>query len=160
VPERRVENALENAYRLLSYRPRSRAELERRLRERGFDGDVLREVVERLERDRLVDDRQFARLLIEERSRIRPSGRARLAYELGAKGVPKAVAKSCLDEALPPGREAELALAAAESRLRRYAGVDPATRRRRLAAFLRRRGFAWDAVRTALRGALGCSEDE
>ncbi len=54
-------------HRLLAVRPRSRRELERRLRRRGYPEEAIREILARLEEVGLLDDGAFARQWVESR---------------------------------------------------------------------------------------------
>jgi SOS response regulatory protein OraA/RecX len=75
----------------------------------------------------------------------RPSGRRALTWELRQKGLDAetvADAAATVDDA----SEREGAMAAARSRLGRLAGADRREARRKMTAFLQRRGFAWDTI--------------
>ena len=77
-----VERAREKALSYLSYRPRSETELERYLKDKEFSDRVIEDVIERLRRVELVDDREFARFWVENRTRFRQRGRRALVVEL------------------------------------------------------------------------------
>ena len=55
------EAAKEAALRILARGPRTEREVERRLRDRGFQGDAVERAIERLRRVSLLDDRAFVR---------------------------------------------------------------------------------------------------
>lgn len=149
------QDARAAALRLLHRRLRSRAELERALRRRGYTGDDVAAVVADLMRVGWIDDVRFARAWIADRLRLRPSGGRRLAAELAARGVDRRVIHDALAAALPAAAEDELATAQAAARSRRLRGLPPVTARRRLAAWLQRRGFGTEAISRALRTVLG-----
>jgi regulatory protein len=65
---------------------------------------------------------------------------------LRQKGVAAEVAASATDEAMAGQDEEALAERLAEKRLRALSGLDVFTRRRRLYAFLARRGFSSEAI--------------
>jgi regulatory protein len=141
--------AYEAALRLLSYRPRARAELRGRLAQRAISEDVIAAVLERLSRAGLVDDNAFAELWVRERSHgAGARGTAGLGAELRAKGVDAATISSAM-EALDGERER--ALEAARVRLNRLAGLPYDAFRRRLGGFLQRRGFTYEAVQYTVR---------
>lgn len=52
--------ALQKAYRLLSLRPHSEKELEKKLREKGFPAVVIKEALEKLHDLKYLDDASFA----------------------------------------------------------------------------------------------------
>src|SRR5205085_5173838 len=83
--ERRT--ARDAAMTLLGYRDRSAREVERRLLRKGFEPEVVAEVIEQLERHDLVDDRRFARAWVQGHTGSRPHGPDRLAAALRARGV-------------------------------------------------------------------------
>ena len=83
-----------------------------------------------------LDDREFARALVADRSRRR--GPALIAAELSARGVDRELVREVLAEL---GRDEQLAAA------RRLAARHPGRPARELAARLARRGFASDVIR-------------
>lgn len=161
--ERRDETyrARDAALTLLSHRARSRVELRRRLARRGFDGAVIDGTLGWLEEKGYVDDRAFAESFVRDRLRLRPRGRVGLVQELRRKGVDPAIAEAAAAAGMEAAgvSEAGLARSAAEawarknaSAVRRAAGgrEHRLKARRRLYGHLARRGFAPDAVRSAI----------
>lgn len=137
------EVAFQRAVRFLSYRPRSETEIQRKLNELGFDQVVIIETLERLRKDHLVSDDQFARDWVENRSTFRPRSHRVLAMELRQKGVADDVIQNALDEAVD---EDELAYQAAIRKARRWEGLEWAEFRERLGAYLMRRGFSYGTI--------------
>lgn len=145
--------AREAALRLLAVRARSRSELSDRLRRKGHAPAVVREVVDSLAAVGLVDDRAFAELWADERMRLRPVGRRRLAQELRAKGVPPEVTDGVLDQAFAATSERALALRVARARAGK-SGSGPKARAR-LHALLLRRGFSYGVTAEVVREVMG-----
>ena len=147
----------ERALRLLAVRPRSRRELEVRLRRAGFEPDEVDEELVRLEAVGLVDDEAFARELAEHHVNSRRSGRRAVVGALAAKGVSRRVIEEALAD-LGEGEE-ERALELARQRAPRLAGLPPEKAFGRLSSLLMRRGYdpttARDAARQALRAPDG-----
>ncbi len=149
--------ARERAIRLLAVRPRSRAELERRLR-RAVDASVVAEVVLALEREGLVDDRRFAEQWVRARRAARLLGTFRLRAELLRRGVARETVEAALQSA--PADDEAVAEELARLRLARYRHLPADKAARRLAGYLARRGFGTGAVLRALRAAgLPAAED-
>lgn len=142
----------------LAYRPRSEREVRDRLRQKGYGPEAVEGAIAKLREWRYLDDADFARRWVENRAIHRPAGGRLIAQELQRKGVDRETVREALAEAEIDERAA--ALEVARERARRLAGEDPATARRRLAAYLARRGFGYDAVRPALDAVLGESPDE
>lgn len=152
----RAWQAREAALRLLAVRPRSAAELARRLRMKGFAPAETEPVLARLAELGMLDDAAFAGMLARDRVRLRPQGRRRMLGELRAKGVDEETARAAVDGVLDAEETDEAALARrAAAKFRPRPGEDAARARRRLHGYLARRGFDGDAIREAVGEALG-----
>ncbi len=137
-----VGRAYESAMRLLSYRPRSRSEVVWRLRKKDFPEPAIDAALERLVRVGLLDDRAFAEYWISNREQFKPRGRYALRHELRQKGV----ASGIIDDLLEELDETENAYRAAMQRLNRWDRLDPKVVRRKLSAYLQRRGFGYSVI--------------
>ncbi len=142
----------------LAYRPRSEQEVRGRLRQKGYSPPAIDHAIGKLAGWRYLDDEEFARRWVENRTVHQPRGARLIEQELRTKGVAKETAKQAIEDAEIDEKAA--ALEVARDRARRLSGDDPAAARRKLAAYLARRGFGWDAVRPALDAVLGESEED
>ena len=151
-----VERAHERALNFLSYRPRSEAEVRRNLRKKDVTDEAIEAVVERLTRAGMLDDREFARYWVENRLQFNPRGARALGHELREKGVPVSI----IDDTLAGFDEEPTARKAAEAGARRLAHLEPTAFRRRLGAYLARRGFSYAVISPLLEEMLdaACSE--
>ena len=100
-------------------------------------------MVERLTRAGMLDDREFARYWVENRLQFKPRGVRALRYELRQKGV----SDSTIADTLADVDEDAAARRAATAGARRLAHLQPADFRRRLGAYLARRGFSYAVVK-------------
>jgi regulatory protein len=139
----------DRALDLLSYRPRSEAELRQRLTEK-YDEEAVATAIERMRRSGLVDDGEFARYWVQNRLQHNPRGAMALRRELYQKGVDE----SAIEEALAEYDEEEAAARAAEMALRKLKGLSPDVLRRRLTDYLLRRGFPYGIVQPIVLRAL------
>lgn len=141
------------AVRLLGLRAHSATEVGRKLARRGFDPDTVESVLGRLSAKGYLDDSEFARQLVNVRSRGR--GGSAMVAELASKGVARSVAQAAV-AALDP--EVEIEAAAAFAR-RWLAKAEPGSLGSLLAVAgprLARRGYAPGVVREACRRVAGC----
>ena len=152
-----ASRATEAALVFLSYRPRSEKEVRDRLRRGGYEPDAIEHAIGRLHEWRYLDDADFARRWVENRTAHRPRGKRLLQQELRHKGIDGEIARDAIDNA--DLDETGAAEALARRRLPTYAGDDPAAIRRRLGAYLARRGYGYDVIRIALDRALGEADD-
>jgi len=153
---------MEIAVRFLGTRPRTRWELERRLRRAAASDDVITATLDRLAAMGYVDDTAFARWWAEQRDRHAPRGRRMIEAELRQHGVPRDVLESLRGEQLAepvldaealPASEAERAQVALERHLKGRILPADIKARQRIGAFLVRRGFDPETVRGAIRQA-------
>ena len=151
-----MARATEAALVFLAYRPRSEREVRDRLRRGGYEAEAIDHVIARLHEWRYLDDADFARRWVENRAAHRPRGKRLLQQELRTKGIDSETAREVIAEA--DLNEEAAAEGIARRRLPTYAGDDPAAIRRRLSAYLARRGYGYDVIRVALERVMG--EDE
>ncbi|MGH2446492.1 MAG: regulatory protein RecX [Candidatus Limnocylindria bacterium] len=155
--------AMEIALRFLGTRPRTRWEIERRLRRGGAEEPVIETTLGRLAELGYVDDAAFARWWGEQRDRHAPRGRRLIEAELRRQGVPRDVVEAYRDEhdtperapedAGLPGTEADRAREALERHLRGRPLPDDAKAAQRIGMYLMRRGFDPEIVRATIRAA-------
>jgi regulatory protein len=137
-----VEAAWRAALRALAARGRVRGDLRRRLIQKQHPPRAVDEALARLDAQGLLDDRRFA---VEYAARHAAGGRgpARLVADLLRQGVDRAMADTAVGEALAnEGIDPERALrAVAARRASQLGALAPAVRKRRLLAYLARRGY-------------------
>ncbi len=144
-----LEAAHRAALRALARRAHARFDLRRRLLQRQHPAAAVDGALDRLTAAGLLDDLRFAIDYAAAKAR-RGRGPARLVRDLQAQGIERRVAEdavrsSLASEGVDP---ADAVRALAAKRARQLAGLPPAVRKRRLVAFLARRGFGGAEVRT------------
>ena len=145
--------ALERAVALLAARAHSKHEIEQKLRRSGYRPGTIEMVLYKLEKERLLDDADFAQQWVQART-DRKLGRRRIAQELRHKGVSAEEAEAALEDV---DEEEQLAAAVAlveKAVARIKPGEDPRRAAQRITGMLIRRGFDWDIAREALRQAM------
>lgn len=137
-----VEAAFRTALRSLELRPFARKDLGRRLTRKGHVPVAVEAALERVSALGLLDDASFARGYVQSRA-ARGRGPSRLAHDLLAMGVERSVIDQALAAQWPEGADhAAVPLALATKRAGQLGGLPRQTRRRRLLAYLARRGFS------------------
>jgi len=137
-----AEKSYQRALNFLSYRPRSQAEVIRNLRKHETPEGQIEETIERLLKNNLVNDQEFAQLWVENRSAFRPRGAYALRIELRHKGL----SDDIIDPALDDLKEEELAYKAALQRGNRLLNYEWNDFRKKLSGFLARRGFSYQII--------------
>jgi len=138
-------NPYEEAVGFLATRPRSVAEIRRHLHGKHYDDTAIDGAIDRLRAQRYVDDLDFAKYWVEQRSKFRPKGDRALVSELTNRGVARETIDIAMGE-LPPESEAERALRAIARPSARWQTLEPSERRRKIHAFLAGRGFDYEVI--------------
>jgi len=136
------EKATRQAMLLLGIRARSEMEVRRNLEKHEIPEALIERTIERLRKERLLDDGQFAQAWVANRSEFRPRSRRALGVELRRKGLTEADIRSATGEL----DEKALAYAAAQKRLRRLDDMEWHDFRKKLSDFLARRGFEYEVI--------------
>ena len=143
------EKGKQIAYRFLSYRPRSKKEVERKLKEKKISGENIVSIISLLEKNHYLNDREFTLNWVKYRMENRPSGRRSLEYELREKGVDSEIIKDSLDEVYTGEfDEYEVAVRLAEKKIAslRKVKTEDNIVKRRLFSYLHRKGFSYDTI--------------
>ena len=141
------EQVLAAALRFLEVRPRSVAEVRRRLTQAGYRSELVGAAIERLGDLGILDDEAFTAAWVESRDRARPRGERALRRELALKGIDRALVDEAMTSRRPePGSTDDPDVPAAERLLARHVRqlervADPRVRRQRAYALLVRNGF-------------------
>lgn len=144
--------AMARAGRLLATRPRSEAELSRRLADAGFEPDAVDAVLARLRELGLVDDAGFALQWIHERSARKKLSPRALMHELRAKGIDAGVAEDALARAGLD--ETAQATELAARYVRRVASKPLREQAAGIQQMLARRGYSFETAEAAARAVL------
>jgi regulatory protein len=125
----------------------ARRDLERRLVHRGHPREAARAAVERAANAGLLDDQEYAATYAQTRS-ARGRGPARLLRDLFAMGVDRAVAEKAVGAAwLEESQVVNASRALAAKRAAQLDHLPRPVKRRRVLAYLARRGFSGPEIR-------------
>lgn len=137
------------ALNYLAIRPRSRWEIETYLARKNAEPALAASVIERLERQKLIDDEAFARIWIENRKLLNPRSHRKLVAELRAKRVPDEVITRVLEKNTDEEREILKML------VERKRGQSKYQDDQKLAQYLSRQGFNYSDIKEILSETMG-----
>lgn len=142
--------ATARALHFLGFRQRSENEVRQKLREKEFPDDVVDRVLEKLRRNNLIGDADFAESWVANRSLHRPRGARMLQQELRQKGISTETIAAVM-----PNQEDELANAVSalqkilQSKERAWQDLEEKERYQKAVQYLMRRGFNYSICKTA-----------
>ncbi|MBB6672839.1 regulatory protein RecX [Cohnella nanjingensis] len=154
--ELRKEEQKEEAYRaalgMLDFKARTKSELQKGLKRKGFSAEAIAGSLERLSKHGLLDDAAYAKRFAESRVSSQKKGRRLIRQELLQRGVGKQDVEEALED-LDADAERSSALTLARKRWPGIKGKTLRERQMKLLGVLLRRGFpngvAYEAVREA-----------
>lgn len=129
------------ALRFRSYRPRSVHEVSEHLHKKGYEDATIQRALAYLTENKLLDDREFARMLCRDRLKLRPVGRLTMKQLLFKKGIDRSIIDAVLQEIFTDETEAELALKDAERKYKRIASLPQIEKKKKIYGHLVRRGY-------------------
>lgn len=146
------ENFFNYSLKFLSYRIRSEKEVRDALRRKKVSIETIEKIIEKLLELRFINDIEFAKLWVEQRTRIKPRSRYVIKMELQEKGI----AQSIIDQSLASTEKNELQTAKelVKKYQRRFARYDKDQQKKKFFQLLQRRGFSWDIARETIDEAL------
>ena len=139
------------AFDYLSYRIRTISEIKKRLKKAKLQEETIEKVITHLKELKLVDDEAFARQLVAEKIKNKPSGKRMIEKKLYEMGIPKQVGESVLDELMDEETEKSLAVKVYDKLLPKLQGLDRQEARKKIFAKLASRGFNFDIINEIIR---------
>jgi regulatory protein len=147
-PDKARQKTFDRAVNLLTFKPRSEAELRERLLEKSWTNDeIVDDVIGKLKEYNYINDSEYAASLAASKLRQKPVGRHRLRQDLNRKKLDKQVIEQALDAAFEEYPEEVLIESALEKRLRIKGRPETRADQKKLFDHLMRLGFDYDLIR-------------
>lgn len=146
-----LKKSLQHAYRLLSIRDRTKEELRSKLLKKGFDSDVVEQIISRLEDEGYLDDNRLAERLL--RKAIKDKGYG--IYAIKPYLLSKGVGEDTL-QGLQIDRDdiVDSAIEFVKKKAKTMKGLSPLEIQNKLSMMLRRRGHDAETIKEVLRRVL------
>lgn len=155
-----VSPALRAALKLLSQRAYSERTLRDKLHSKGFSPSDIRDAVDFCRRKNFINDREFAKLFIEQRLETRPRAGHVLVGELMKRGIALKLAKEMVEACVSTETETESANTLATKKWKQCIRLGPDVCFRRVSGYLARRGYNWDTITSAIKHAQKNHENQ
>ena len=142
----------DRALNMLAFRGRAARELARSLVRKGEPKELVDRAIERLREQGLLDDAAFAASFTRAKVLGAHQSRRRVQQDLARKGVAREVTDAAIATVFEEEQvdQREIVEVAARKKLATLRKLEPQVRRRRLYAFLARRGYDADDIRAAM----------
>ncbi|MBI3984853.1 MAG: regulatory protein RecX [Candidatus Levybacteria bacterium] len=142
------EKLLNKSYKFLSYRPRSEKEVRDYLIKKKADDLTIKRIIESLKEHNFINDTDFSKWWIEQRTKFRPKAQRLIKLELAQKGIDKDLVDEILqDKSVETESDLDKAKKIAKKKLPRLKNDEPQKQYEKLVRFLASRGFNWDTIK-------------
>ncbi len=143
-----TKQAYNSALHLLSYRMRSKSEMNTRLAQKGYDQKVIDNTIDLLIEKHYLDDEEFAQTFARDKINLKKIGPYALRSELSLYQIDPEIIERSIEKNYDQFRIKELIIENA-AKFQKSSELSPKTKRRLIAA-LKRKGFSWDQIQNAL----------
>lgn len=141
------EKYYNKALKFLSYRPRSEKEIIDKLRLKKAPEDIVKKVIKKLKEYKFIDDIEFAKWWIKQRTTVSLKSSRIIKQELRFKGIDR----DLIDDL---GKKAADDLGIVKKiiskRIRRYEKLDQKEMRVKLMRYLASKGFSYDTIKRGI----------
>jgi regulatory protein len=139
------------AIRFLSFRPRSEKELRDYLTKKKCDDLTSKRIIESLKRDKFINDQEFVRWWVEQRTILKPKASRVIKFELKQKGINKELIDSFFESEESSSSDLTKALNLAEKKMVRLGKLEDKRKiYEKLGRFLASKGFDWDTIKEVI----------
>jgi regulatory protein len=152
------DSAYLTGLKMLSGRELTERQVRQRLARRGYDADAIDDAIQRLTRDRSLDDERAAKAIAHTETTLRKRGRLRVTRRLQAAGIAPAVAQRAIQDVFQTVDADALLESALQKRLRGRERIADDREWQRLYRYLLGQGFESERVLALLRRYKGQQE--
>jgi regulatory protein len=138
-----LQYCIDLAYRYLSYRPRSEAEIRQHLRQRSFDSSIVEKAIAKLKQQNLIDDVAFAQFWRDNRLSFKPKSKRLIMKELRDKKIAPEVIEQVTQDIDDEANAYMLGF----NRMHALSHLDYSDFQQRLSRYLNYRGFSYEVVK-------------
>ncbi len=149
VRENRLYHIKQRAFRYLGRRLHSASELRTKLRQKGYEIEMIDQVISELKDKNYLDDSEFALVFVEEKFKSKMWSENKLKAELIKKGVKSSVISEVLSNKFSKEDDYKNALTVAlkKYKILQERNLDLQTTKKKLTSFLNARGYTYETIK-------------
>lgn len=137
--------------KFLSYRPRSEKEIRDYLNRKKAESSITEKIIKSLKEFNFLNDEEFARWWIEQRTAFKPRSLRVIKMELKQKGISDEIINNVIQNSeLRIQNDLKMAKEIVQKKIYKYKGLTRQEVFKKLGAFLARRGFSYDIIKQSI----------
>ncbi len=142
---------LNRALRFLSFRPRSEKEIRDYFKKKRVDPLVSQKIIDKLKENKFLNDMEFARWWVEQRTLIKPRAWRIIKIELKQKGISSEIIEELnINSESEEKNDLTMAIKLAQKRLPRYKNLSRQEIYQKMGRFLISKGFDYDTIKRSI----------
>lgn len=142
---------LNKALRFLSFRPRSEKEIQDFFKKKQVSKETSGKVINKLKEYKFLDDFEFAKWWVEQRTLVKPRSWRVIKIELRQKGISKEIMEILnVNSELEEKDDLNAAIKLAEKRIPRYKSLPRQEIYKKLGRFLLSKGFNYEIIKRSI----------
>ena len=149
IKENRLFHIKQRAFRYLGRRQHSTSELRIKLKQKGYETELINDVLDDLKQKNYLDDTKFANMFVEEKIKLKLWGEQKLRSELIKKGIKTEIISDVLRNIISDEDKLNNAMTVAEKKydILKNRNVENDVIKSKLMAFLKSRGYNYDVIK-------------
>ncbi len=145
------EKVYNKALRFLSYRPRSEKEVRDNLLRKKASSQIVEQVIAKLKEQRFLNDEEFVKWWVEQRTTFKPRSMRIIKIELKQKGIPQEIIEKVVHSSqFIVHSDLEQAKKLVQKKIHRYKDFSKQELYKKLGGFLASKGFSWDVIKKSI----------
>jgi len=141
------EKFYNKALKFLSYRPRSEKEIRDKLKRKKASEKIINKIILRLKENNFINDEEFIKWWIEQRTTFKPRSFRLIKIELKQKGIDKELIEKTIGHLPSTIDDLKSAKKLIQKRLPRYKNLSRDEKFQKLSRFLASKGFNYDIIK-------------
>jgi regulatory protein len=161
IKENRRFAVKQRAFRYLGRRLLSENELRVKLKLKGYDENIIDEIIDELKKKQYLNDLEFARSFSSENIKIKFWGKNKIKAELVKRGIKNEIISEVLLEKFPEGNDLQNAveIAGKKYKLLLHRHLDQKKIKEKLYSFLFSKGYDYEVSREAVEKLINSEDD-
>ena len=149
IKDNRIFHIKQRAFRYLGRRQHSISELRIKLKQKGYETELINDVLDDLKNKNYLDDTEFAKMFVEEKIKLKLWSEQKLKSELIKKGINTEIISDVLRNIISDEDKLNNAMIIAEKKYNALMnrGLNNETIKNKLITFLNSRGYNYDVIK-------------
>jgi regulatory protein len=149
IKDNRLFHIKQRAFRYLSRRQHSTSELRIKLKQKGYETELINEVLDDLKKKNYLDDTEFAKMFVEEKIKLKLWGEQKLRNELIKRGIKSEIISDVLRNIISDEDKLNNVMTVASKKYDtlRNRKLDEDVIKKKLITFLNSRGYDYAVIK-------------